>query len=58
MFISGFELILRGEGRGRKRRWTDFMCIALVCDVEAIKEALGTTSDIEALQRIVSSKNH
>ena len=58
MFIPGFELIFPGEGRGRKRRWTDFMCIALICDVEATKEALRTASDIEALRKIVSRKNH
>jgi hypothetical protein len=58
MAIPGFEVILRGEGRGRKRKWTDFMCIALICDVETTKEALGTESDIEALRGIVSRKNH
>jgi hypothetical protein len=34
------------------------MCIALICDVETTKEALGTESDIEALRGIVSRKNH
>jgi hypothetical protein len=58
LFVPGFKLILKGEGRGRKRKtWTDFKCIALICDVEAMKEALGTESDVEALRKIVSRKN-
>jgi hypothetical protein len=58
IYVPGFKLMRRGEGRGRKRKkWTDFKCIALICEVEETKEALGTDSDSAALNEIVKRKN-
>lgn len=58
IYVPGFKLMRRGEGRGRKRKnWTDFKCIALICEVEETKEALGTDLDSEALKEIVKRKN-
>jgi hypothetical protein len=58
IYVPGFRIINREQTRGRKRKWADFKCIALIIEVDATKAKPKTDSDIEALREIVRRKNH
>lgn len=58
IYVPGFRVIHRGQGRGRKRsKWTDFRCLALIIEVDAIKSRLETEEDMQALREIVRRTN-
>ena len=57
LYVPGFKVIRRREGRGRPTKWTDFRCLALVIEVDTTKVRLGTDEDKQALREIVRSKN-